>query len=99
MEDKNFIINKLFENKKLLKTYHVSKIGLFGSFVRDEAGQASDVDLLIDFAEPVTIFQFVELKNALEEIFKRKVDLGTFAAVKPVIRDKIFREAIIIERL
>ena len=99
MEDKNFIFNKLLENKNLLKTYNVSKIGLFGSFVRDEASQASDIDLLIDFEEPITIFQFVELKNDLERLFKRKVDLGTFAAVKPAIRDKIFREAIIIERL
>ncbi|GAV22217.1 nucleotidyltransferase family protein [Carboxydothermus pertinax] len=99
MEDKNFIINKLLENKNLLKTYHVSKIGLFGSFVRNKASQTSDIDLLIDFDEPITIFQFVELKNDLERLFKRKVDLGTFAAVKPAIRDKIFREAIIIERL
>ncbi|NYE57726.1 nucleotidyltransferase family protein [Carboxydothermus ferrireducens] len=99
MEDKNFILNKLLENKNLLKTYNVSKIGLFGSFVRDEAGQASDIDLLIDFAEPVTIFQFVELKNALEELFKRKVDLGTFDAIKPVIMENILREAIIIEGL
>lgn len=99
MEDKNFIFNKLLENKNLLKTYNVSKIGLFGSFVRDEASQASDIDLLIDFEEPITIFQFIELKNALEELFKRKVDLGTFDAIKPVIMENILREAIIIEGL
>ena len=99
MEDKNFIINMLLENKNLLKTYNVSKIGLFGSFVRDEASQASDIDLLIDFEEPITIFQFIELKNALEELFKRKVDLGTFDAIKPVIMENILREAIIIEGL
>ncbi|ABB13738.1 nucleotidyltransferase family protein [Carboxydothermus hydrogenoformans] len=99
MEDKNFILNKLLENKNLLKTYNVSKIGLFGSFVRNEASQTSDIDLLIDFDEPVTIFQFVELKNALEELFKRKVDLGTFDAIKPVIMENILREAIIIEGL
>ena len=54
MNNKNEIINFLSENNKYLKEkYHVTKIGLFGSFARDEQTSESDVDILIELEKNI----------------------------------------------
>jgi predicted nucleotidyltransferase len=75
------ILNK---NHILLEKYTVRKIGLFGSFVRNEANEKSDIDLLVDFKEK-TFNNFIELTFELEKIFNRKVDLLTEKGISPYI--------------
>jgi len=66
------IIKFLKQNKKYLqKRFKVNKIGLFGSFARDEAANTSDIDIVVDM--PSSFDNFFELKYFLEEKFKRKV--------------------------
>jgi predicted nucleotidyltransferase len=77
-----------------LKRHHVAKLSLFGSVARDEAGPTSDVDILVEFAEPVGLFAFVGLKLYLEEILGRPVDLAEPEALHQRLRDKILAEAI-----
>ncbi len=77
---------------ELCRDYPISKIGVFGSFARGEANADSDLDLLVEFAEPITLFRFVDLKLDLEELLKIKVDLVTPAALKPRIKEKILTE-------
>ncbi len=79
---------------ELGETYKVKKIGVFGSFARGEENEDSDVDLLVEFLEPVSLFAFVELKETLEKILHRKVDLVTEKAVKPRIRERILKEVV-----
>jgi uncharacterized protein with HEPN domain len=67
----------LTKNRTVLKDrFKVKKIGVFGSFVRGEEGRDSDVDILVDLSEPIG-WEFVDLKEFLEEILGFEVDLVT----------------------
>ncbi|MCR4442863.1 MAG: nucleotidyltransferase family protein [Peptococcaceae bacterium] len=89
MLNKEIINEKLKKNKAVLKEkYHVERIGVFGSFARNEQTDDSDIDILVEFSKPVG-FEFIDLKFYLEELFNKKVDLTTVTALKPRIKDKI----------
>jgi hypothetical protein len=74
--------------------YHVASLTLFGSVARNEARQDSDVDILVEFSQPVGLFHFIELQQRLEEILGCKVDLGTPRSLKPYVKDRVMHEAI-----
>ncbi len=94
MESKNTIEKILKENKSLLHDkYKVEKIGVFGSYARGEESAQSDVDILVTFYEPIG-WEFVDLKDFLEEILNRKVDLVTVKALKPQLKDEILKEVV-----
>lgn len=78
----------------LRKKYNVKVIGLFGSFVRGEQKKGSDIDLLVEFREPIGLFKFLELEEHLSEVLGRKVDLVSRKALKPRIGKRILAEAI-----
>jgi predicted nucleotidyltransferase len=82
------------QRKELKEHFNVSSLSLFGSVARDEASADSDVDLLVEFSEPVGLFQFIELQQRLEELLNCKVDLGTSRSLKPRIKDQVLQEAI-----
>jgi predicted nucleotidyltransferase len=77
-----------------LRVYAVKELWLFGSAAREEMGAASDVDILVDFNAPVTLFEFARLRRHLESLLGRPVDLVTRDALKPQLRDQILREAV-----
>jgi len=72
----------------------VRSLDLFGSVVRGEAGPDSDVDLLVQFDRAIGLFHFFRVQYRLEEILGCHVDLVMRDAVKPQLRDRIFREAV-----
>ena len=74
--------------------FGVTRLALFGSVARDEAGQDSDVDLLVEFDRPVGLFRFMELQSYLEDLLRCGVDLGTPQSLKPRIRDRVLAEAV-----
>jgi len=76
----------------LYKTYHVKSIGIFGSTVRGEQKQSSDIDILVELSQPMGFFKFIELENFLSGILHKKVDLVTKKALKPAIRESILRD-------
>jgi predicted nucleotidyltransferase len=75
----------------LLQQYFVSKIGLFGSYIREEQTEKSDIDILVEFTRPVG-FEFIELKDYLESLFNKSVDLVTVNALKPYLKQEILKE-------
>jgi predicted nucleotidyltransferase len=77
-----------------LTRFKVKSLAIFGSVARGEASADSDVDLLVEFLEPVGLFEFVRLKRFLESVFDRPVDLVTPDALKRQLRDRILREAV-----
>lgn len=77
-----------------LKSHAVQELWLFGSAAREEMQAASDVDILVDFSRPVSLFEFVRLLWKLESLLERPVDLVTRDALKPQLRDQILREAV-----
>ncbi len=59
---------------------------------RDEATEASDIDLLVSFSRPVSLLQLVTLERELSDALGRKVDLLTEASLSPYLRDHILKE-------
>jgi uncharacterized protein len=89
------IIRILSEQQPLLAhRYGVRSLALFGSVARDEAGPASDVDLLVEFDRPMGYFGLFALQNYLESLLGRKVDLGTPDSLKPRIRAHVLGESV-----
>ena len=83
---------------ELKKRFGVAKIGIFGSFARGEERPDSDVDILVTFQKGKKTFDnFMGTKFYLEDLFKRKVDLVTDAALKPLIRDPILQDVVYAE--
>lgn len=85
-------IKRILEvNKGMLRRYRVKKIGLFGSWVRNEQGRDSDIDLLIEFEEP-TFDNFMGLLFDLESLFGRRVELVTVYGLSPHIAREVYGE-------
>jgi uncharacterized protein len=89
------ILVALRNAKPLLDSFGVAHVSLFGSFARDEAREDSDVDVLVEFAQSIGMFDFVRLQRELGERIGRKVELVTPAALKPQLRDQILAEAVL----
>ncbi len=77
-----------------LRAYAVKELWLFGSAAREELKAGSDIDILVDFNAPVTLFEFARLRRRLESLLGRSVDLVTRDALKPQLREQILREAV-----
>ena len=79
---------------ELKAKYGVTQISLFGSYVRNEQNENSDVDILVEFAEPIDLLTFVNLKNYLSDFLKINVDLVMKRALKPKIGQRVLEEAV-----
>ena len=92
--DAEEIERKLEKKKAYIKeTFHVSEIGLFGSFIRGEQNASSDIDALVEFEKGhKDFFNYVRLKYYLEELLGREVDLVIKNAVKSRLKERIFSE-------
>ena len=82
------------ERQELVDRYNISALSVFGSVARDDARQDSDVDILVEFSQPVGLFQFIELQQRLEALLGSNVDLGTPRSLKPRIKERVMQEAI-----
>jgi uncharacterized protein len=76
--------------------FKVKEIGIFGSYVRGEQKKSSDLDILVEFKEPVGLFEFMDLEEYLERVLEKDVDLVSKKALKPVIGEYILREVVYI---
>jgi len=74
------------------RKYKVSKVALFGSFARGDAGPDSDIDLLITFSDRVGFLTLVKLERELSEVLHRIVDLLTEQSISPYLRNQILSE-------
>ena len=92
--DRDTVLRALSTSLPELEKLHVAGLWLFGSVVRGESTDESDVDLLVEFSGPVGLFHFVRLQLFLEEILHRRVDLVTRDALRPELRNQIQREAL-----
>lgn len=93
MFTKKGILKNILKGREHIKKYGVKRIGLFGSFVRNEQKEKSDVDLLVEFEEGMKTFDnYMELKFFLEKLLGCRVDLVVYDALKPQIKPFIMRE-------
>lgn len=79
-----------------LQEQGVSFAALFGSQARGEAREDSDVDLLVKFASPKSLFDVVRLERMLTEQLHKKVDVVTEGALSPYMRDAVMRDLAVI---
>ena len=78
----------------LKRNYRVESLGVFGSYARGESTRKSDLDLLVEFREAPTMFEFVRLERHLVTILGVKVDLVMKTALKPEIGERILAEVV-----
>ena len=76
----------------VLKKYGVVKASLFGSIVKGESTEDSDIDILVELPETATLLELAALKIELEEILKKKVDVLTYDSLHHLLKDKILQE-------
>jgi len=87
----------LAQNRELLMQYYnVKEIGIFGSYVRNEQRKNSDLDILVEFAEPIGLFKFMDLEEYLKSLLSIKIDLVSKKALKPYIGKYILEEVVYI---
>jgi len=85
----------LAEHKnEIVEKYGVTGIGIFGSYLREEQKETSDIDILVEFKRPVGMLMFINLKNYLSDLFGVNVDLVMKKALKPRIGQRILSEVI-----
>ena len=94
MLTKSHITSKLAEALPAFRDrYHVKRLGLFGSVARDDAGPDSDIDILVEFSQPVGM-EIVDLAIELEDLLQAKVDLVSKKAIQPRMLPYIEKDVI-----
>ena len=76
----------------VLRNHEVKKAALFGSIVRGEATEESDIDLLIEFEGRKSLLDLAGLKLDLQELLRRRVDVLTYKSLHPLLRERILSE-------
>jgi len=87
------VLRKIKENKNAIKRFGVKKIGLFGSYAREEQRAESDVDIVVEFEKGKATFDnFLDLAEYLENLIGKKIDLLTKEGVRSIRIEHIRKE-------
>ncbi|NLL29319.1 MAG: nucleotidyltransferase family protein [Bacteroidales bacterium] len=91
---KEFILSLLKSKKKEISKYGIRELGLFGSYVRDEQTESSDIDILIDFEPDKENFDnYMAVYDIIEKMFKnQRVEIVTKNGLSPYIGPNILNE-------
>lgn len=94
MNTAEYIIKEIQKHKDELKKFGIKKIGLFGSYLRNEQNRKSDIDILIDFEPDKESFDnFMTVYDIIENLFKNfKVEIVTKNGLSPYLKSKILKE-------
>lgn len=82
--------------EELREKYKIKEIGIFGSCLSGEAKEKSDLDILVEFEDSISLLKFIALENYLSDLMGIKVDLVMKDALKPRIGKHILEEVAII---
>jgi predicted nucleotidyltransferase len=80
--------------RELVERYHIASLGVFGSYVRNEQHEGSDLDVLVTFAQTPSLFTLVALQDELGELLGAPVDVVLKTSLKPHIGQQILREVV-----
>jgi predicted nucleotidyltransferase len=80
--------------QEIEERYKVTELGIFGSYVRGEQSETSDVDILVEFKESMGLLKFIEIENYLTDLLGVKVDLVMKSSLKPRIGKHILEEVV-----
>ena len=89
-------IKKIIRDHKALLSdrYNIRQIGVFGSYARGDTHSGSDVDVIVEFSEPISLIQLVSLENYLSGIVGVKVDVVPKEDIRGELKDTILKEAV-----
>ena len=90
----DLIRNRRDEILRIATEHGAHSVRVFGSLARGEDSPSSDVDILIELEPGRSLLDIVAIKQGLEDLLARKVDVVTEAALSPYIRDQVLREAV-----
>lgn len=79
----------------IAKKYPLKNVYLFGSYARGEATEKSDIDLVMNFSETITLFTYTEIIEELEKLFDKKVDIVSHNSAGPRLLYQIIDEEIL----
>jgi len=89
------IKQRLTAHKSMLQSkYKINRLGIFGSYVRGEQEDESDLDILIDYEEAPSLITLIEIENQLSDLLGVTVDLVTRKGIKPQLRKYILEEVV-----
>lgn len=91
-------IEKIIEREKeeLLREYKIKNIGIFGSYAKNTAKEKSDIDLIVEFEEPVSLLGVIKAENYLTELLRIRVDLVPKEDIRKELKETILKEVIYI---
>jgi uncharacterized protein len=87
------ILTTVARNRDRLRALDVRELALFGSYARDTPSSSSDIDFLVEF-DRKSFDNYMAVKELLESLFKKPVDLVLKSTIKPRLRENILREAV-----
>ena len=82
--------------RSLVERYHIDSLGVFGSYVRNEQHDGSDLDVLVTFTQTPSLFTLVALQDELQDLLGIPVDIVLKGSLKPRIGQQILREVVVI---
>ncbi len=96
MTSKEYILSEMRQQKKELQNLGIVRIGLFGSYAREEQSEKSDIDILIEFEpEKENFDNYMSVYDILENVFRNeKIEIVTKNGLSPYIGPKILKEVI-----
>ena len=90
LEEIKEVIQK--HREEFREQYGLKEIGIFGSYVKGEQKESSDIDMLIELEKPIGFVRFMRLENALSQLLGVRVEMVTRKALKPHIGKRILQE-------
>ncbi len=92
LEEIKDILN--IHREELRQKHKITEMGIFGSYVRGEQKKRSDLDILVEIGEPVSLLRFVNIENYLSDLLKTKVDLVSKKSIRPELKERILKEVV-----
>lgn len=93
IRDKKDILRLIKQNQEKIESFGVKKLGLFGSYIRQEQNSESDIDILVEFKqENKTFDNFINLYSLLESLCEKHIELVTTESISPYIKNHILSE-------
>lgn len=78
----------------ILQKYNIKRAGVFGSYARGEMREDSDIDILVEIEDDISLLDFVGIKLEIEDILGEKIDLVEYDTIKPLIRERVIKEQV-----
>ena len=94
MSVSNTIKSRREEILNIAKKFGAKNVRVFGSVARGEEGPESDIDIIVEMEKGSSLLDIIAIKQDIEELLGRKVDVVTEASISPYIRNEVLREAV-----